>query len=160
MSSGCPFHHSVEDAVLPEAFLLLLVDVGGVLEDGVLRSIEHFVLMDAVMILGSGGEDLLDELPFGVRGHVAFVAVVAAVVLFGEGSFGISRTRAIVPLPSLRDFADRGIDALAAGDDDAVFPELPFHFGEECFVPFFLHEDLPKPADRRFVRNVRVGGDT
>ena len=60
MSSGCPFHHSVEDAVLPEAFLLLLVDVGGVLEDGVLRSIEHFVLMDAVMILGSGGENLLN----------------------------------------------------------------------------------------------------
>lgn len=67
MPSDRPFHDAVENAVLAEPFLLLLVDVRRVFEDGLLLSIEHLVLVDAVMILGGRGEDLLDELAFGIR---------------------------------------------------------------------------------------------
>jgi len=160
MSSGRPLHHAVKFSFLAEPFLLLFVDVGRILEDGFLFSIEHLVFVDAVVILSGGGEDLLDELPFGIGRHVPFVAVVGAVVFLRERSLRVPCGRPIFSLPSLGNFTDRGIDALATGDDDAVCPELPLHFHEERFVPSLHNEDLPKPADRRLVGNVGIGGDS
>ena len=158
-SSGRPLHHTVELPLLAEPFLFFLVDVGAVFKHSRLVPIEHLVLMDTVVILGGGGEDFPDELSLRVRGDVPLVAVVAAIVLLRERSFGIPRTCVVFPLPSLRNFADGGIDALAAGDDDAMILELPFHFGEECSVPSFLYENLTEAADRRLVGNVGIGGD-
>lgn len=154
-----PLHDTVEDIVLTESFLLLLVDVGGVLEDGCFLSIEHLVLVNAVVILCGGGEDLLNELPFGVGGHVSFVPVVGAVVLLRKRCFGITGAGSVIPLPAFGDFTDRGINALAAGDDDAMLPELLFHFSEELLVPSLRNKNLPEPADRGLVGNVGVGRD-
>ena len=82
--------------------------------------------------------------------HLVFVD---AVVILGGGGCPV------LALPPLRYLADGGIDTLAAGDDDAVLPKLPFHFFEERIVPSFHHKHLPQPADRRLVGDVGVGGD-
>jgi hypothetical protein len=159
MPSRRPLDDAVEFPFLPELFLLLLVDVRAVIEDSCFVSVEHLVLMDRVMILGGGGEHFLDEFPLRVGGNVHLVPVVAAMALLRKRSLRIAGGGAVFSLPSLGNFADRGIDALAVRDGDAPFPELSFHFHKERLVPLLLDEGLPKPTDRCLIGNVRIGGD-
>ena len=159
MPSRCSFHNAVELFLFSEAFLLLLVDVGAVLEDCRLVPVQYLVFMNGVMILGGGGEHLPDVLPVRVRGDVRLVAVEAVIVLLREGGLRITGGCSVFPLSSLRHFANGGIDALAARDDDASCSELAFHFHEERFVPLLFDENLAEPADRRLIGNIRIGGD-
>ena len=159
MSSARSFDDAIEDALGTEPLLLFLIDVGAVLEHRFLAAIQHLVLMDAVMILGGGGEDLLDKLSFGVGGDVSLVAVVALISLLYKRCFLITRGRSILPLPSFWRLADRGVNDLARRHLHAVQMELAMDLVKEDGIPPMLDQRPSKPTDGRLIGDVRIGGD-